>query len=371
MKIAFYAPFKPLGHGTPSGDLAIAKGIVEFLEHRGHEIIVQSSVRARWIYYRPWLWPQLILDFLRALRTLSASPPDLWLTYHCYYKAPDLLGPWVCRILGIRYVIFQAIHSTKRKKKIKTLPGFFLNRSALLQADHVITNKLEDLLNLKRVVSENRLSHIPPGIYPKAFTRNEDEGRVVRELWHTSGVPVILTAAMFRNDVKSEGLAWLIRCCSKLVEQKIPFLLVIAGSGPMEKELKGLARDHIPGCFRFAGMIPREEMYRFYSAGDIFAFPGIRESLGMVFLEAQSCCLPVVAFDNGGIPEVVENGKTGLLVPIFQETAFANALIGLIRDLNLRSAMGKSGAALIRKRHDLHRNYLELETILKKVVLNG
>jgi len=234
----------------------------------------------------------------------------------------------------------------------------------------VITNKLEDLFNLKRVVPEKRLSYILPGIYPEAFTRNKDKGRAMRDLWQASGVPVILTAAMFRNDVKSEGLAWLIRCCSKLVEQKIPFLLVIAGSGPMEKELKGLAREHIPGCFRFVGKIPRKEMYRFYSAGDIFAFPGIRESLGMVFLEAQSCFLPVVAFDNGGIPEVVENGKTGLLVPVFQEIAFSNALIKLIQDVNLRSRMGKRGAAFIRNRHDLHRNYLDLEKILKKVALN-
>ncbi len=43
-------------------------------------------------------------------------------------------------------------------------------------------------------------------------------------------------------------------------------------------------------------------MYRYYSACDLFVFPGIRESLGLVFLEAQSCGLPVVAFDNAGVP---------------------------------------------------------------------
>ena len=54
---------------------------------------------------------------------------------------------------------------------------------------------------------------------------------------------------------------------------------------------------------------------RYYSAGDMFVFPGIRESLGMVYLESQSCGLPVVAFHNGGIPEVVVDGETGFLTP--------------------------------------------------------
>ncbi|MBI9088875.1 MAG: glycosyltransferase family 4 protein [Desulfobacterium sp.] len=371
MKIAFYAPFKPLGHGTPSGDLAIAGGIVDFLKHRGHGIVVQSRLRARWITHRPWLWPRLILDFVRSVRTLAVDPPDLWLTYHSYYKAPDILGPWVCRLLGIKYVIFQGIYSTKRRRRLKTLPGFFLNRAALTRADHVITNKLEDLENLKRLIPQRKLSHIPPGIYPNAFRKNDREGAALRRRWGANGVPVILSAAMFRNDVKSQGLAWLIRCCAKLALANVEFLLVIAGSGPMEKELKALAEDCIPGRYRFVGRIKRREMYRFYSAGDLFAFPGIRESLGMVYLEAQSCGLPVVAFDNGGIPEVVDNGETGLLVPMFQENPFVNAVTRLIRDKALRSGMGDGAAGYIRKHHDLDRNYLQLEAILKKVAHNG
>ena len=91
----------------------------------------------------------------------------------------------------------------------------------------------------------------------------------------------------------------------------------------------------------------------------------------MVFLEAQSCGLPVVAFDNGGIPEVVDNGETGLLVPMFQERAFVSALTRLIRDKDLRSRMGERAAAYIRTQHDLDCNYRKLETILKKVAYNG
>jgi glycosyltransferase involved in cell wall biosynthesis len=99
---------------------------------------------------------------------------------------------------------------------------------------------------------------------------------------------------MFRPDVKTEGLTWVIRACGELRRRGNNFHLVIAGDGKEKDRLQRLAREHLPHRFHFAGEIPRKEMYRYYSACDLFVFPGIRESLGMVFLEAQSCGLPVV-----------------------------------------------------------------------------
>jgi glycosyltransferase involved in cell wall biosynthesis len=107
-------------------------------------------------------------------------------------------------------------------------------------------------------------------------------------------------------------------------------------------------------------------MAGFYSCGRVFAFPGIRESLGMVFLEAQSCGVPVVAFRDGGIPEVVRDRETGFLVNRFDEAAFAGALALLLGDPGLADRMGRAGAASVRRDYDLERNYGALETILLK-----
>jgi glycosyltransferase involved in cell wall biosynthesis len=112
------------------------------------------------------------------------------------------------------------------------------------------------------------------------------------------------------------------------------------------------------------GTVPREQMHRFYSAGDIFAFPGFRESLGMVFLEAQSCGLPVVACANGGIPEVVQEGITGFLVPLSGFDAFVQAMGRLLNERGLRQAMGGAARTYIRDSHDLEKNYQEVERIL-------
>ncbi len=362
MKIAFYAPFKPLGHKNPSGDLIIARGIVEFLQTRGHNIEVQSTLRARWIYFKPWVWPQLVIDCIKCLKNLNKNSPDLWLTYHTYYNAPDIIGPLVCRILNIKYVIFQGIYATKPKRRFKTIIGFYLNRLALCKADHIFTNKLSDLKNLQRVIPEDRLTYIRPGIKPNEFKKNEKFGMQQRKKWGIKNkCHVILTAGMFRDDVKTQGLSWLIRCCARLVQSDINFHLVIAGAGRMENHLKNLAQNQIPGHCTFAGKIKREEMYKFYSSGDVFAFPGISESLGMVYLEAQSCSLPVIAFNNGGIPEVVIDKKTGFLLPMYECKHFSDTLIYLLNNNAVSKKMGKDAMAYVKKHHDIEQNYLEFE----------
>jgi glycosyltransferase involved in cell wall biosynthesis len=116
-------------------------------------------------------------------------------------------------------------------------------------------------------------------------------------------------------------------------------------------------------------------MSQFYSAGDIFAFPGFRETLGMVFLEAQSCGLPVVACANGGIPEVVQDGKTGILVPMNTLGPFVGAMDRLLKDEELRRNMGKSARVYVRDRHDLEKNYRdmekEMEILIQRTGSNG
>ena len=368
MRIAFYAPFKPLGHKNPSGDLAIARGLVRYFEEQGHTIEIQSTLRARWIYFKPWLWGLLILDFIRCLKKLTSHPPDVWLTYHTYYKAPDLLGPWICKILRIKYVIFQGIYSTKKKRNFRTIFGFYLNRAALVRAEHIFTNKINDFKNLKRIIPKQRVTYIKPGIKPDDFEKDAVSARKLRKQWGVETCPVILTAAMFRDDVKTKGLSWLIKCCARLIKLKVKFHLVIAGSGEMEGDLKRMAQTYLPGHHTFAGKILPKEMVEFYSSGDVFAFPGIRESLGMVYLEAQSCSLPVVAFKNGGIPEVVDDQKTGFLVPMYDGSGFCESLICLLTDDTLCRQMGKNAASHVRKKHVIDRNYGRVEQILYQVI---
>lgn len=373
MRIAFYAPFKPLGHPRPSGDLTIATGLTDFLR-REHDITVASRLRARWAYWKPWLWPRVALERIRTRRLASGA--DLWLTYHTYYKAPDLLGPGVAKSLGLPYVVFQGIYSTKRRKRLSTRPGFALNRRALLAADMVFCNKRQDHENLLRLLPDDRVRYVAPGIFPEQFCYDAQARETLRRDWNAGQTPVVLSAAMFRDDVKTRGLLYLLESLGSLKDAD--FRLCIAGDGPTRPRLEQAADTFLPGRVTFLGMVPRHELHKYYSAADVFAFPGFRESLGMVYLEAQSCGLPVVAFDGWGIPEVVANGHSGLLTPAppldgndgrdeSGKLAMAQAVGRLLADENLRLAMGRQAAAFVREKHDLNRNYGQVQAELERI----
>lgn len=368
MRIAFYAPFKPLGHPRPSGDLAIGTGLYQFLEEHGHRPNRISELRARWIYWKPWLWPKTLRARKEAISRCNRMGANLWLTYHSYYKAPDLLGPNCSRRLNLPYVIFQGIYSTKRRRDWRTWAGFVLNRRALLAAHHVFTNRKVDLINLARVVPGRKLTYVIPGIWPEHFSFDHEYRKRLRQQWSIGDEVVVLTAAMFRPGVKSKGLAWVIRSCGELFRQKHSFCLVIAGEGKEGPRLRRLASDWLPGKVRFLGKVAKEEMSRFYSAGDLFVFPGIRESLGMVYLEAQSCGLPVVAFADGGVPEVVADGVSGYLVNPFDSGEFNGAIARLLEDQELRTRMGEAASSHVRQRHDLSQNYRAVEDVLFELV---
>jgi glycosyltransferase involved in cell wall biosynthesis len=371
MKICFYAPFKPLGHPQPSGDLSIASGIVEFLKARGHGVVPVSSLRCRWIYWKPWRWPRLVWERRRVARRFAVGGFDLWFSYHSYYKAPDVLGPFAAEALGVPFVLFQGIFSTKRRRDWKTLPGFHLNRKALLAARQVFTNKQVDLRNLRRLLPEERISYVAPGLHPADFTFDRGARERLRRAWETGDEPVVLAVAMFRPGVKTEGLSWVIRACGELRRRGRRFRVVIVGDGRERLRLMSLARAELPDRALFAGQVERRELYRYYSAADLFVFPGIQESLGMVYLEAQSCGLPAVAFENAGVPEAIRDGSTGLLVPMHDGRRFVEAIERLLEDGELRRRMGENAKTYVREFHDLDRNYQAMESVLQKVVGNA
>ncbi|MCU0587792.1 MAG: glycosyltransferase family 4 protein [Syntrophobacteraceae bacterium] len=361
MRIALYCPNKPLNHPHPSGDLVIAQGIHLALNRLGHDCREIVRFRSRWFWKDGSGWAGAARAWLQAWPAAHAFKPQIWMTYHTYYKSPDVIGPWISRLLRIPYVIFQPMYATRRRRSASTSPGFRLNRWAILRAHHVFSNNLRDLEALRRILPEHRITYLPPGIWPEQFPMSPEAAHEARQQF---GIPprrfLILTAARWREGVKTESFLYLLKALAKLREDLQSFTLLVIGDGPMEPLLRKRAAMELPGQAVFAGRIPRESMYRLYSAADVFAFPGIGESLGMVFLEAQSCGLPVVALAAAGVPQVVVDGATGILVPPDDGHAMARALRLLAADPALRRMMGQGGARFVREERNLHRNTLQL-----------
>lgn len=368
MNIVYYMPFKPLGHPNPSGDLVAGTELYDHLNKAGHNCQLASRLRCRWIYWRPLSLLKLLAERKSVSSIFRATPPDLWLSYHSYYKAPDLLGPYCAKQLGIPYVIFQGIYSTKRRRKLKTMPGFYLNRQTLRAADLIFTNKKRDLHNLLRLLPAERVCYLAPGLHTKNFTFSLEARTRLRNQYEFADKVVIMSAAMFRPGVKTDGLTTVINACTELLKEGKNIHLLIAGDGSSRDRLKKLGRDSLGNHITFVGKIPRDELYSYYSTADIFAFPGVEESLGMVYLEAQSCQLPIVAHEDWGGGEAVRDGETGLLSRALDPSLFYKNLAKLVDDKELRTTLGNNAAVHARTHHELQQNYDFLSKRLSQIV---
>src|ERR1051326_7673990 len=121
MRIAFYAPLKPPDHPVPSGDREIARLFLAALRRAGHEPFVASRIRsfdgagdAEHQMRIAALSRRTTERLLRRWREQPETAPELWFTYHLYYKAPDWLGPPVSAALGIPDVVAEASYAAKR-----------------------------------------------------------------------------------------------------------------------------------------------------------------------------------------------------------------------------------------------------------------
>jgi glycosyltransferase involved in cell wall biosynthesis len=108
-----------------------------------------------------------------------------------------------------------------------------------------------------------------------------------------------------------------------------------------------------PGISRavsFLGEVDQQELERLYESCDIFVAPSLYESFGIVYLEAMAHAKPVVGCRTGGVPEVVADGETGILVTPDDAYALANAILDLLKDERLRKSLGEAG----HERYRLH-----------------
>ena len=369
MRVALYCPNKPLTHSNPSGDLTIAGDLRTSLRAHGHSCEEIATFRTRRFWDAPGGWFEAFTVLLRAFRKAREFRPDLWLTYHSYYKSPDILGPLLSRLLAIPYVLFEPSYGTRQRRDPANRIGYHLNRFALATCRQAFINTTNDLEALLRVLPPSRITYIPPGVYPDLFQRNVAAGAVVRrEHGILSREFTILAVARFRTGVKFQSLEYLFKSLDILRKRRPDFKLLVVGDGPMEQAVRNSLEAILPGRAILAGRVARHEMSRYYSAADVFAFPGIGESLGMVYLEAQSCGLPVVALDTRGVPQVVRTGRSGLLVPIDDGSAMAAALERLMTDDDLRSSLGTNAIEFIRSERNLHINYLRFSRMLETIV---
>ena len=355
MRIAFYAPMKPPTHGTPSGDRRVAGMYMDALARAGHRVELvstfrsydgtgdaarQEALRAQGIALGRGLADQW-------RRAASGARPDLWFTYHVYHKAPDWLGPEASAALGIPYVIAEASHAPKRAQG-KWALGHQGAEAAIRRAQLLLCPTRDDVAGLVPLAADpSRVVWLPPFLDAAPFAaarleRGANRARLASAHGIDPAVPWISIAAMMRPGDKLASFRALAATLARVAD--LPWRLLVAGDGAARADTEAAFAAAVPGRATFLGALRLEDVAALAAASDLCVWPAVNEAYGMALLEAAAAGIPAVACAVRGVPDVVLDGRSGLLAAPGDEAGLAALVRGLLLDQPRRESMGRAAA---------------------------
>ena len=183
------------------------------------------------------------------------------------------------------------------------------------------------------------------------------------ELWLPHHAPVVGNVAAL---VPHKGQRHLIDAAAIVVKKVPDARFVIVGEGELRAALEREIKDrHLEKHVFLAGFRP--DVLSVHKAFDIFVMSSVTEGLGTSLFDAMACAKPVVATTAGGMPEVVVDGRTGLLVPPRDHQAMAAAIVRLLGDARLRASMGAAGQARVQERFSADRMVRDTLQVYQRV----
>lgn len=358
MRIAFYAPMKHPDHAVPSGDRQMARLLIRALTLAGHTVEVASRLRSFVSNPADAGHDDVRRQAEAEVERLSgewrtSAPADLWFCYHPYYKAPDFIGPVLSRQFAIPYITAEASYAGKRNTGTWG-PAQQVVADAVILAALNIGFTRRDLEGLAELVPTERLIHLPPFIDTAPFSVSTSR----------NDVPVLVTVAMMRPGDKLESYRLLAQALDLCAGE--PWRLRIVGDGPCRTEVEVMFAG-LGERVEWLGERSPEDVPAILAASDILVWPGFGEAFGLAYLEGQASGLPVVAQDTAGVPEVVENGVTGILTPEGAAAAFAGAITALLRDPARRADMSGAARAFVTSDRSLEGAAARLGKLLEQV----
>lgn len=243
-----------------------------------------------------------------------------------------------------------------------------LRRKALLNADILVAPSRYTIDRLVEVQAapRTRVRRLPWPLDPDCITLASRPETLPLPKSFPEGL-VVLAVTRLASSERYKGVDQLIRAVAKLIS-KIPSLhLVVAASGDDLLSHEQLARElGLDGRVRFLTGLSPAEIAACYSRCDVFALPSTGEGFGFVFLEAMAFGKPVVGAAVGGVTDIIEHERNGLLVPPGDLAALTLSLERLLTDEQLRRSLGRAGADSVRANSRLETFCSRLEEILRE-----
>lgn len=271
--------------------------------------------------------------------------------------------PWLARLAGCKRVFYNN-HSSRppdqqiiRRSIFKTTAGRFLTMplTAIVSVSEY-TRRTGDPLGV---------TSAPNIVVPNGVEVQETDPRRRAEFRRRYGISnedIVITQVGWM--VEAKGVSALLRAGAALLREHTGIHFLFVGDGPDLPSFQKLANElGIEGAATFTGLISNPTATGVYDASDIYCQPSVHEASPLAVMEAMSVKLPVIASDAGGLPELVEHGRSGFLVPIGGSQEICTALEQLVCDSDMRRSMGEAGYELILKEHkigDVARKYVEV-----------
>lgn len=280
-----------------------------------------------------------------------------------------LIGPRIRRRTGVPYVGWThglEVSSVRAPGGARLLRMIGRDAAAITFVSHWCRDLLEPAFG-----PGPRYELLPPAVDP-AFHPGVD-GTEVRERHGFGDDPVVVCVSRM---VERKGQDRLIRALPELRRRVPGARLLLVGGGPFRDDLEQMAREKgVAEWVTFAGKVSDEELPAHFAAGDVFAMPcrerkgGLEvEAFGIVFIQAQAIGRPVVAGAIGGVPDALDQGRTGLLVDGSSAASVTEAVASLLGDPARATEMGEAGAKWVADGFTWDRRTADLRALLADVV---
>jgi glycosyltransferase involved in cell wall biosynthesis len=298
-------------------------------------------------------------------RVVERRAPDVVVTYH-------VKSHFLARLSGIgRQRAWVAYHHGYTSTDRKMLAYNRLDRWSLPAASRVVTvcEAFARELEERRGVRREKIFVQHNSITPGREVGEDEVGRLRARLRIAEGERVVLTIGRLSREKAQADLLrafkLLTRDATRVTVEGLR--LIIVGDGPERARLEHLASElELDNRVIFAGQ--SNDVAPFYATADVFALPSHSEGSPYVLLEAMAAGVPFVATEVGGVPEIVADEESALLVPVRDEAAMARALARLLSDRELARSLTSKASALAATRHAPETYLRSLARLYREVV---
>ncbi|NQV05522.1 glycosyltransferase [bacterium] len=303
--------------------------VAERIERRGVEVTMLGVHRLR----QPSALP-------RTFRAIRDAAPDV---VHTQLEFANVLGTIAARLTRVPSVATLHTIETPEPGSREAHRIRLMYRVLKRMAPRVVAvseSARRHYLDVDGLVPDRTIT-VHNGIDLEPFIVPDDSAR--SEIRQRHGIPaeaaIVLTVAVQREP---KGIQHMIGALPRILTEHPDLYYLLVGDGPHQAALRELAAGSgVADRVVFAGT--RSDVPRYTAAADVFVLPSLTEALPTVIAEAMAGALPVVATAVGGIPEMVNDGTTGLIVPPDSPQRLADAVKRLLSQPNLAAAMGAAG----------------------------